>query len=49
MSHHHDDRAREISKELLAGNPPPPAVGQAGYGPWAEAIAILREAHQEGG
>lgn len=49
MSQQHDDRARETIKELLAGNPPPPASDQAEYGPWAEAIDILLEAHRDGG
>jgi hypothetical protein len=49
MSQQHDERARQVIKELLAGNPPPPAVGQADYGPWAEAIDILLEAHRDGG
>ena len=51
MSQQYDDRARDTIKDLLAGNPPPAGVtGTADtYGPWTEAIAILLEAHRDGG
>lgn len=49
MSKNQDERARDIIKELLAGNPPPPDPAGADYGPWTEALDILLEAHRDGG
>lgn len=49
MSTPTDERARDAIKNLLAGNPPPDSQAPADYGPWAEAIQILGEAHRDGG
>ena len=49
MSKKQDRLARQTIRDLLAGNPP--AITEAGpdYGRWTETIAILLEAHAEGG
>ena len=49
MSTAHDERARQMIKELLAGNPPGGDQLSADHGPWTEAITILLEAHRDGG
>ena len=49
MSKKHDRQARQAIRDLLAGNPPTKNEPNIDYGPWSETIAILLEAHAEGG
>jgi hypothetical protein len=49
MSQPADDLARNLIRDLLAGNPPPPGADAAGYGLWAEPIQILLKAYGDGG